>query len=77
MVDYGGALIPHKLITDGKSVLILVIVDYSGSYSIILYREEVFVVLILVIVDYSGSSLPEYYFFFGGRVLILVIVDYS
>ena len=57
-------------------VLILVIVDYSGSLCQCSNWSRTCWVLILVMVDYSGSFI---YFFFSivCSVLILVIVDYS
>ena len=59
-------------------VLILVIVDYGGSYIYVFCDNIITFVLILVIVDYGGSNAQERKV--DGRtrlVLILVIVDYG
>ena len=59
------------------NVLILVIVDYSGSHHCI-WDSWRYYVLILVIVDYSGSQRINFCGFgLQNEVLILVIVDYS
>ena len=65
----------NRNLRSNNGVLILVIVDYSGSLSFEKELKEMSrVVLILVIVDYSGAERNK---LGSSIVLILVIVDYS